>query len=323
MQAISTTFSPQLLNDVQQLKTLFTGEEEIRALEQLPTQSYVFPEGHLYMSRWQVAWIMVTAPFRLVLYVFLKTIANFLEIFSIVGFSRKMHLRAHHLSYTFDSACNQTHYGKRLLIPLFNDYRKDISDVYTLKGIPREHILDPLIRAQLHEDNKTIEFDKFGKLCSGSVYWFNYLFMKGIKESKLNEECVSFVDYARAVSKLFEKGQPRQAALLQSLYGLQTDLVDIEEKVFKIPPSDIKSAVLLRKVPDGLYHLALPKHSVSYIKFGKEEMVMDPNVGLIRIDKPQDLLDIIHQYTKDFQGKPIFFALHSLKENKSFASSVA
>ncbi len=147
--------------------------------------------------------------------------------------------------------------------------------------------------------------------------------MKGIKESKLNEECVSFVDYARAVSKLFEKGQPRQAAILQSLYGLQTDLVDIEEMVYEIPPSEIKSKELLRKVPDGLYHLKFPKHSVSYIKFGKEEMVMDPLVGLIRIEEPEHLLDIIHKYTKDFQGKPIFFALHSLKENKSSASSAA
>ena len=311
-----TIFSPHMLNDVQRLKTLFTGEDEIRALDQLPKETYVRPSGELYMNRWQVSWIFVSAPFRLVLYVFLKATANFLECFAMQNLSRRVHVQAHHLAYTFNIAWNQLSYGKRFLAPCLNDYRKDISDVYTLKNIYRENILDPTIREKLHPDFDKVHFDLLEKLCHGSVYWFNYLFLKA-GETKTAQGCETYTDYALAISKLFEHGQPRQAALMQSLYGLEKDLLDIEENSVALSPPLFKSKEWLGKLADGIYLLDFPEHSVSYIKYNGEEMVMDPIVGLIQIEKPEHLIEIIDEYTKNHEGMPILFARQHLKPEKT------
>lgn len=274
---MSAIFSPERLGSFSSLQELFTGREELKKIEGAPQT--------LYMSRWNITLIILTSPIRIILYVALKALGLF---------SMRLELEAEHLIHPLNAACNQLHYGDRLLMPILNDYRKDIDDVYEQKSVPRNEIKEPLIREKLHPKLDGVKFFWREGLCSGSVYWFNFLFLKG-KQGKL-----SCSEYCQKIASLFEEGQPRQAALMQSLYGLQPELTGISERLYEHP------------VDDGVYHLGLPKHSVSYIQFGNERLIMDPAVGLIEIACDAHLKEVIEEYTKDHRGEPIFFAKQEL-----------
>lgn len=306
-------FYPNLLLDIQTLKPFFTGNEEMHYVNQMPLFS---PKAEPYMGRWQISWILLTTPFRVVLYVFLKAIASVLNYFNVLSLSRRIKLQANYVLYPFEAACNQLYYGKRLLISLINDYKKNLIDLYTLPSIPREN-LPKDIEKYLHPKLHKVRFNLFGKLCHGSICWFNYLFLKGLQDSKLKDTCNSFVSYTKAITKLFEEGQPWQAAILQAMYGFEKVLLPVEEKIYKISSKDFEEIFPI--LPNGLYRFDIPPHSVSYIKFGNEEMIMDPSEGLILIEKPEQLLTSTFSLIKNSTEKDIYLAWQSLREeNISF-----
>nr|NGX38648.1 hypothetical protein [Chlamydiota bacterium] len=195
------------------------------------------------------------------------------------------------------------YYGKRLLITTINDYRADLSYIFSLPSIKRSKILNPLIRENLHPKINQINFDSIGKgLCHGAVSWFNYVFLRGM-ESQLAQNTTSIIEYGRAVAKQFENGQPPQAALIQSLYGLQTKLLDIDEFVQDCKPENL---------PNGVYYLKLPDHAVSYLKFNDAQMIWDPNQGLIEIENSEQLKESIQYYLKGRKDQSIYFVFQAL-----------
>jgi len=274
---MSAIYSPERLQSFSSLQELFTGKEELKQIGDKPPT--------LYMGRWSATLIILTSPIRIILYVALK----------ILGlFSKRLELEAEHLIHPLNATLNQLQYGDRLLMPILNDYRKDIRDVYEQESVPRSEIKEPLIRQKLHPKLDGVKFFWREGLCSGSVYWFNFLFLKG------NQRELSCKEYCQNIASQFDEGQPRQAALMQSLYGLQLELTGISEILSDYP------------VEDGVYHLGLPKHSVSYIQFGNERLIMDPAVGLIEIRCNAHLKEVIEEYTRDLPNEPIFFAKQEL-----------
>lgn len=274
---MSAIYSPERLQSFSSLQELFSGKEELKKIQDA--------SGTLYMERWHVSLILITSPIRVILYAALK----------ILGlFSMRLELEAEHLIHPLNAAFNHLQYGERLLMPILNDYRKDTPDVYKQKTVQRSEIKEPLIRQKLHPKLEGVKFFWREGLCSGSIYWFNFLFLKG-KQGEL-----SCKEYCQKIASEFDSGQPRQAALMQSLYGLQLELTGISETLSKYP------------VEDGVYHLGLPKHSVSYIQFGNERLIMDPAVGLIEIRCDAHLKEVIEEYTKGHPNEPIFFAKQEL-----------
>jgi len=282
------TFSPQLLNNFDELKNFFNGEKEVQKLKQF---SILPSKNELYYNRWQVVWICITHPFKLILSVFIRTLS--LLCFSS-RLSKTMHIYALHLEREFDHVWTQFQYGKRLLVPSFNDYQLSSSDIYTLPPIRRENLLLPLLRENLYYKLKKVNFDRIGcGLCHGGVYWFNYLYLKAQKETSLEGKNLLI-----AVAKQFELGQPKQAALLQSLYGLAEDLLDVESE----HKEDIQD------LPPGIYYVQIGKnHAVSYIKTETEEFLWNPSKGLISIEKTQEA----------FEEKNIRAFLFTLKEKEA------
>lgn len=128
--------------------------------------------------------------------------------------------------------------------------------------------------------------------CAGIVYWFNYLYLK------TQHLFTDPWDHAHYVAKLFEKGAPREASLLQTLsarFNSDPALRDPYEHLIDMRRVDVQSITLLRNVDltaslreqiinlqPGVYKLGIPKHACSFIKISDGLFfIMDPNLGLV------------------------------------------
>lgn len=255
---LGVTYSPALINNFQQLKTLFTGEKELAELDRIPEAELVRPKDYRYFNRWQVAWIIATAPFAVFAYIFLKAV-------SILCWSNRLDLIARRTIRNIDYLQTQWKFGSSLWVPTDNEYRSDLNDVFDLPSVKRKAILDPLIKSNLHPDLKRVNYNRIGKgLCWGASNWFNFLVLKKMAQTSLSIEQVLV-----AVAKQFEEGQPRQAALLQSFNGLECDLLDLS------------SVAVKNNEKDGVYVLSSEEHCISYIKWEGKEFVWDARDGLI------------------------------------------
>lgn len=252
------TYSPALINNFQQLKTLFTGENELAELDRLSEAELIRPKDYRYFNRWQVIWIIVTAPFAVIAFIFLKAM-------SFLCWSNRLDLIARRTIRNIDYLQTQWRFGSSLWVPTDNEYRSDLNDVFDLPSVKRKTILDPLIQSHLHDKLKKVNYNRIGKgLCWGASHWFNFLVLKKMAQTHLSIEQVLV-----AVAKLFEEGQPRQAALLQSFYGLELDLLDLS------------SVAVENNEKDGVYVLSSEEHCISYIKWHGKEFVWDACDGLI------------------------------------------
>ncbi len=275
-------YSPTLINDFRQLKTLFTAENELAEMDKIPEVELVRPSDYLYYNRWQVALILITAPLAIVTYLFLKTVA-------LVLWSYQINLLARRALRPIDYLISQWRFGCALWVPSVNEYRLDLTDVFNLSSVKRGEIPDPFIKARLHRKLNRVNFDRIGRgVCWGSCHWFNYLLLKRLKTQPIEKAIV-------AVAKQFEEGQPRQAALIQSFYGLELDLLDLS------------STRVFDRNQDGVYLLSSNDHCVSYIQWEGKEFVWEPCEGLIYLRASENL-------PKIFEDNALVSAtLHSLK----------
>lgn len=311
------TFSPKLLQDFTQLKAFFSGKNELQELDKLPRDAFVRPsKDHLYYNRFYVTWIILSTPFKFIAFVFFSTIAYLLECLTLTSLSRPLSVLSKHIHRDLDYLQTQALFGSRFLLPSLNDYQLYHCDIYSLPPIKRESLPLPLLREALPPQFKKVNFSRIGKgLCHGGVNWFNYLFLKGKRETGLQKRTKSVAEYATAIAKSFEYGQPRQAALIQSLYGVEKDLLNLNKKfcffIEDVSKDIDKILPYTKKLRNGVYYFKVSDHVFSYIKSGKEELVWDPTKGLIELQKPQDLLDILQLYLKPEIDK-IFVYSHSL-----------
>lgn len=310
--ASSETFYPWMLNNVQTMKPLFSGIKELHILENMPESAYIRPKGSLYLGRFRIVWYVVTLPFQLVIFLFLATVAWMFSCIRCSGLSRRITVISHHVLYPMEILSNHLQYGKRFIAPMLNDHRMDQTELFYLEDIPREKIKDPILRKKLHQKMDRVEYKDDG-LCFGTVYWFNYLYLKACTSKIIIKKYDLHKDFARALATLFENGIPKQAALLQSTYGIEEDLLDVGHEERIISFKDLNSVEWIPTIANGVYRVVFPRHSISYIKIGKEQLVMDSFKGVIEIKKPKHLLDIIQEYIADYPNWPIRFDRMYLK----------
>lgn len=298
-------FTLDLLGNFEALKQrYFTGDKELEALAK---QSI---DKSLYMDRWKVVWILVSFPFKFISAVVISAFKSLLDC-SCLSEAVKLDVEDTYL-FGFEDLNRlfySIYWGSQFKLPSINEYQIQDSDIYKLKPIPKSEIPDPKIRENLHPEIKKASFSsRVGKgLCHGGVSWFNYLFLKGLNRSKLADQCESYTEYGERIASLFVNGQPKQAGLIQSLYGIEKVLFPIEKKPYSIFTRDE-----FKGLPDGVYYVNIGKHAISYVKAKKEQFVWDPDVGFIEIKKPEDVVS--------FNGeKGILFELQIL-EKPSFIS---
>lgn len=305
-----------MLNDVQALKPLFTGDLEFDILQNLPKSAYVRSKGDLYLNRFQIVWYLITFSFQVVTFLFLSTVAWMFSCLRLNSLSRRVTVLSHHIFYPMQILENQLRFGKRFIAPIINDHTTD-TDLFYLEDVPRDKIKDPILREKLHPKMDRVEYKDDG-LCFGAVYWFNYLYLKGCEFKTIENKYETHKEYARAIATFFENGIPKQAALLQSTYGIQEKLLDVGSVPrIVVPYEHIDAEYWVHLLGNGVYHVALPGHSISYVKFGNEQLIMDSLKGVIEIKKPKHLLEIVKEYTKSHKGHPVLFEQIYLKKTEA------
>jgi len=257
------SFNPGVTHDFHKLKSLFSTEQPFAEMELIPEEELARPSDYLYYNRWEVSLILVSAPLAVISYLFLKVV-------SLILWSNHIALLARKTLFPIGTLSKQIIlFGSALWVPTDNEYRIDLHDIYDLPSIKRENILDPTIKSKLTNKLNKINFSQLGVgHCWGSCHWFNYLLLKKLKTTPFEKAIVQ-------VAKLFEEGQPRQAVLLQSFYGLELDLLGLT------------STKTLDYSLDGAYLINSHNHAVCYIRWEDKEFAWDPVEGLIYLDSQE------------------------------------
>ncbi len=311
------TFSPHMLKDLTSLKEyFFSGEKELSEITKFSRKDK--PVRELYFNTWEITLILSKAPFNALLALFLNATGFLCAAFAFRSLSNRLYLQATYAIKEQHIAIAQFLYGRRLVVPTINEYKEGLEDVYNHDPINRENIKNPFIRKKLDSRYDNIPFNCISKgLCHGAVEWFNFLFLKSLNTNFKNR-VDSLWQYLTPIAKQFQSGQPRQAALLQSLYGLRDllKLHDVRTRPLQVDLTDTLKAInAIKQLPDGVFNLTISRHEVSYIKLNGEQCVWDPNDGLIVIETPQHLLQILLKYSHNSHGQDIYFEALSLNEN--------
>lgn len=315
-----TLFRPTDLNNVHTLiEKFFSGKEELAKLEDLPESVFKRASGSLYYSRFRVAWVLTTLPFRAIYVIFLHSMSGFLHRASLTKMSTRVSFQAKLFETQAEQVLRQLYWGGHMLVPSFNTYSPKASYLIDYEPIGRQAIESPFIQNHLTNLFDKINFDwSDGGLCHGAVYWFNYLFLLGM-ESKFPERCDTYTEYMRGIGEMFKEGQPIQSALLQALYGVDAPLLKIKETHFQIARENYLSQEKLVKglsaLPEGLYHIQVTGvHSLSFFNSKEEKILFDPNIGIVRIDTFDELANMLNDHIEKMEDVPLILSYHTLEK---------
>lgn len=292
-----TTFSPALVQDFDRFRTLFSTESALKEIYNAPKERTAEPKGgKLYYGFVDIVVITLTAPFRWI-------IALFLQFVFIPGLYTRCTLLSSNLMRIDWNVLTQLEYGRNLLMPTINRPLLKDSDVYMSSKIARRALATPL-NDVIHNYFTSIDFGLLEKgVCHGMVQWFNYLLLKAIQNEDFVNRVSTFSELLRAVAIPFEYGAPKQADLLQIFYGAEKVLFPVVTKEYTM--TSVEELITnLRAEEMGVYSLTIHGHEMSFIKYKDEEFVFDPNKGLVRLGKSEDLYYEINYYVKSNPQDP-------------------
>ena len=242
--------------------------------------------------QWQVCQL-ATQPFRLILAVFLTTVAVGLDRCHFSQAAKNMKNWSVHLIVGFNSFSNETTKVLKVASTL-NSPNKNGKIVNEHPSIP-ESRLDASVRARTFcSIHKAVKFDHNQGICRGMSYWFLYLYLQ-TKEQFSDPRA-----HMAALAKQFKNGGGMDPTLLQSIFlgtgnllnlkiGTQSAAETDYTKLFEHTPNEWRSssdAIIgqLKTLPVGAYAVGLPKHQTGFIKINdKLGYFFDPNYGVMEI----------------------------------------
>lgn len=337
----TSLFSPKLLNNIDSSKqNWFSAENELGYFDAHIAHKFPPPSYSQSIQNNQSFKILLKTPFILITILFLQSMYNILIFFGLGRKKKFLALKflSLDLEISVQQIFNKIYWGKQLLVPSFNCYCKKARYLAFFDDIERKNIQNPLIKEYMNKSFSKIRFNLAGKgLCHGSVNWFNYLFLKGIENSKnflkphttfcslkdfykfvkaffiqgdfsdWNRSCVynknclqkgNFEHFFSLIASLFKDGQPVQSGIFQSLYGIAGPLLGVTSFSFifeqEVLISEKKFINGINTLPFGIYDMSVfGVHSMSLFKTGHEYLVYDPNIGLIKLNKAEELLSEI------------------------------
>lgn len=346
MTCLTDPFSKQILNNFSDLQAFLSGKEEIDWISQSENRDNRTYVSKLYYNRWQIAWICVKAPFEWIFVLFCEAVAFLSEKLGSTRLNRVFTLLAKHHQADFSSFESQHTYGKQFLIPSRNFHHLWTCDYYNKDSLPVSSIEDAQVKELLFdtslanehshskllkkpveglqiknivENLKKIHYIHFyirNGLCRGDTSWWLYLFLSTQHLFK------NPYHHIIAVSKMFEKGVSRQAALLQQLNLAESKVLKMsfnyslnisQQQIEQNSEAAIES---LKKLPAGPYGVGLHNHRIAYVKIDDQlGFVRDPNRGVIALEGPNqanELLNYIRPYNNHADASSVYFESTSL-----------
>jgi len=308
-------FNPQILSSPEDLKIFFKGEKKIQRV--LDTRIDL-AHPHRLRDRWNVIWCIVTVPLNMIACVFFVVIYNSAFILKANGIGKKSLLHyVHHFSHA-NKAWIIHRYGKDFLVKAINAHKLTTSDFYLQEPIPLKAVkkLKKANSSNFPIRNKEIDFFNIYGNCRGMANWHLYLYVN------TRHHFANPIEHIIAVSKQFERGASRQAALLQSLYEVPNSLFNLrfDDNNAKLQIASFASlnydhAAIIKKIQalkPGAYGVGLYAHRINFYKIednlGNDLIfIFDCNEGLIQLTGPN----------KSEKALKFFLKYHSKKDPES------
>lgn len=270
IQMNTKVFNREVFFSEQKFLAFFKGEEGIQRISNLSKTQSAHPKVKLYYNRWRVLWIIIKAPLNCLLFLFLKCMSLLAKCLGATALSIRCEILAKHCVRELEVLKTQAQFKRNFLAPAFAVHRKDTSDLYLHSPLSLESIKNRLIfDTTFYEEETRIGFYHEKGMCRGSVLWFFHLYLstQGLFKKP--------ADHLKAICKEFEKGVPREAALLHSLCYT-------EKRVLHLKLSQVNGTDL-SVLASGVYRLSLQTHSFGYIRVGKDlGFLFDPSFGLFQ-----------------------------------------
>jgi len=140
---MNVAFTPALFKQPTRLREFLSGEA---ALARIKNEAVTPNNRELYFGRWEVVWILATAPFAIVLFIFSDTMSLLTYPLPCLTPSRFFKILSDHSLGKLSQLYAQVKLDKKILIPSINTYQLTSWDVYGQTPCPinkienREHI---------------------------------------------------------------------------------------------------------------------------------------------------------------------------------------
>lgn len=262
------------------LQKYLSGEKQLAVL----AKTNASPSA-VFWGPWQVMCLHVKTAISHIGKVFFREISHCTELLGAKGFSLRCKLLSLHCLQEVNHAKAYTLFKERFLFPARNVHAMKTEKTFARRPIQRDSITDPDIKRYIPQDSEPISIASPLGVCRGICEWFLYLQKKSISLFPTSEKQLL------AIAKLFEKGAPKEAAVIQALPQYSTMQKEPFVNFFFSQTNYITEESLpyvhysIHSLDEGSYFLYLSDHVLAYIKEGPDlGYLYDPNYGLIKLD---------------------------------------
>ncbi len=264
--------------------TFFAGDIEAAAIERAGHN----PPSRL-ADRWDICGLREVK--HQLYYLILGLTSYVLAAVCLSNLSKRLWVISRHELHKSTEIKTQRVFKDVMLSPSVNANRTDTSDVYLQRPCRYKLNTGETVKLQFfHRDG----------LCRGMSFWFIFLLLK--TAPLFTDEDQHF----RSVGAQFEKGAPKQAALLHALTGhcRVYDLLHLQaqEDYKKIDPQNKSNQQIIQEIQSlepGLYSIFTSDHQMVYRKTATHHYLFDPTQGSFKVDSPAIFEKLMRKWLDD------------------------
>jgi hypothetical protein len=287
-----TKFSPTVLHDFDRLTRFFDGKEALEKMERNEPESSIEPP---------LEWDNTLMP---IYSIFAKTLSAAFYSVSLRDLSQKWLLRSHWAAVQPDSYFKKI-YGERFLVRSVNLPPIEQEGECCNTAVKISSLRDPRVKKLFRSKAEWLSFDAMEGGCLGSSEWMLSLYFRTAHSfSSAREHLI-------ALAKLFQKGLPLEAQVLQSFKDLDdSPLLGLKKEAYlqianrgSLKEKIKKAACTMYVAPPGAYAIDLPGHRITWFKIDKTTTFFhDENVGLVEMRTIKDYLQESNLLLSTFNG---------------------
>ncbi len=249
--------------------------------------------------KWQVCQI-ATSPFRMVLVVFLKTVAAGLDCCGSSHLAKDMRNWSVRLIIGFEVFSTATTKVSKIAASL-NDPNREGEIVNKHPSISENQVPTNVRELTFCQVYHEIKFGHYNGICRGESFWFLYLYLK-TKDQFSDRRA-----HMATLGEQFKDGGGMDPTLLQSINPLGTgqllnlnigtqsvaDTAYVPVRLIEHTPNEWRSQSAemtrqLKVMPAGAYAVGFPRHQTAFVKIDDElGFFFDPNRGITEIQGPE------------------------------------
>jgi hypothetical protein len=280
-------FTPDILQSYPRFKAFFDSKEEVSQV--VARASLARPESYgarLLHRPWEVALLEATVCFhQTVLSIVLKGLRSFLDCIGAKALAIRCAVLDSYYGQSEKILKIFRNFKERLIAPARNVHKWDTGDVYLQPAIPTPSIRDPNVRSRafpLYDTPSVLFFQNEG-ICRGICHWFTHLYFA--TKAQFRDPAAHMI----ALTRQFEEGASRQAALTHSFYDTETPLLHLNKQVSQFSFRKFaRSHEVVHSLAPGAYNFGVPGHCVNYIKVSNDlGYLFDPNGGVLEFKGSQ------------------------------------